>query len=76
MIELIREAVLKETAKNARLAELEWKRVTRQNGFGLSQFAVSPAVDMRPSVSGIVIVLRYVTRASERLKCETGCTSA
>jgi small-conductance mechanosensitive channel len=68
MIELIRKAVLKETAKNARLAEMEWKRVTRQSGFGLSQFAASPAVDMRPSASGIAIVVRYVTRASDRFE--------
>jgi small-conductance mechanosensitive channel len=67
-IELIRKAVLKETAKNARLAEREWKRVTRQSGFGLSQFAASPAVDMRPSASGIAIVVRYVTRASDRFE--------
>jgi small-conductance mechanosensitive channel len=68
MIELIRKAVLKETEKNARLAEQEWKRVTRQNGLGLGQFTASPAVDMRPSASGIAIIVRYVTRASDRFE--------
>ena len=31
MIELIYQAVVKETEKEARLAEEEWKRVTRKN---------------------------------------------
>jgi small-conductance mechanosensitive channel len=63
-IDLISKAVLKETEKDARLAEAEWKRVTRQNG--LSQFTAGPTVDMRPGVSGVDIIVRYVTRASDR----------
>jgi len=66
MIELIHAAVLKETAKAARLAEAEWKRSPRH--VGLSQFAADPAVEMRPGPSGINIVVRYVTRASERFE--------
>ena len=68
IIELIRKAVLEATEKDARLAEQEWKRVTRQNGLGRSQFTVSPAVDMRPSASGIAVIVRYVTRASDRFE--------
>jgi small-conductance mechanosensitive channel len=63
-IELIQKTVLKETEKDARLAEKEWKHVTRQNG--LSQFTADTAVDMRPVASGIDIIVRYVTRASDR----------
>jgi small-conductance mechanosensitive channel len=66
MIELIHAAVLKETEKDARLAEAEWKRSSRHAG--LSQFAADPAVEMRPGASGINIVVRYVTRASERFE--------
>jgi small-conductance mechanosensitive channel len=66
MIELIHAAVLKETGKAARLAEAEWKRSARHAG--LSQFAADPAVEMRPGASGINIVVRYVTRASERFE--------
>lgn len=66
MIELIHAAVLKETEKAARLAEAEWKRSPRH--IGLSQFAADPAVEMRPGASGINIVVRYVTRASERFE--------
>jgi small-conductance mechanosensitive channel len=66
MVELIHAAVLKETEKAARLAEAEWKRSPRHAG--LSQFAADPAVEMRPGASGINIVVRYVTRASERFE--------
>jgi small-conductance mechanosensitive channel len=66
MIEQIHAAVLKETEKDARLAEAEWKRSPRH--VGLSQFAADPAVEMRPGASGIDIVVRYVTRASERFE--------
>jgi hypothetical protein len=58
--------VLKETEKDARLAEAEWKRSSRHAG--LSQFAADPAVEMRPGASAINIVVRYVTRASERFE--------
>ena len=66
MIELIHRAVLKETERAARLAEAEWKRSPRHAG--LSQFAADPAVEMRPGASGINIVVRYVTLASERFE--------
>jgi small-conductance mechanosensitive channel len=66
MIELIHAVVLKETEKDARLAEAEWKHSARHAG--LSQFAADPAVEMRPGASGINIVVRYVTRAAERFE--------
>jgi len=65
-IELIHKAVIKETEKDASLAEQEWQRVTRQSN--LSQFSAAPAVDMRPASNGIDIVVRYVTRASGRFE--------
>jgi len=66
LVELIHSAVLKETEKDARLAEAEWQRSPRHSG--LTQFAADPAVEMRPSASGINIVVRYVTHASERFE--------
>ena len=65
-IELIHKAVIKETEKDATLAENEWQRVTKQSN--LSQFSAAPAVDMRPASNGIDIVVRYVTRASGRFE--------
>ena len=65
-IELIYQAVLKETEKEARFAEEEWRRVTQKSD--MSRFTAEPAVDMRPGAVGIDIVLRYVTRASNRFE--------
>ncbi|MHB1701444.1 MAG: mechanosensitive ion channel family protein [Acidobacteriaceae bacterium] len=64
IIEAIHKAVLEVTDKDARQAEAEWKQATRQNN--MSQFSAVPAVDMRPGSSGIDIIIRYVTRATDR----------
>ena len=64
MVERIRKAVQEETKENSRIAENEWKRGTRDDG--LSRFNAAPKVSQRPSGSGIEILVRYVTRASER----------
>jgi small-conductance mechanosensitive channel len=66
VVELVHQAVLKETEKQARQAEEEWKRGTRKDG--LSHFSADPAVDIRPSAAGISMVVRYVTRASDRFE--------
>ena len=57
--ELIRKEVKEATAKDSLNAEKEWERVSRR-------FSTEPSVDMRPGSSGIDLVVRYVTRASER----------
>jgi len=62
----IQKAVLEETEQDARLAEQEWKRVPRHSG--MSQASASSSVDMRPAGTGVDVLIRYVTRASERLK--------
>ncbi|MBB5343036.1 mechanosensitive ion channel family protein [Tunturibacter empetritectus] len=63
-IEAIHNTVLKQTERDAKLAEQEWQTATRQNG--LSQFKATPSVDMRPAASGVDIVVRYVIRAGDR----------
>jgi len=63
-IEAIHNTVVKETEKDSGQAEREWQNTTLHNG--LSQFKASPSVDMRPAASGVDIVVRYVTRASDR----------
>lgn len=65
-VALINQAVLEETQQDARLAEEEWRRVPRKNG--LSQVSASSSVNMRPAGSGVDILVRYVTRASDRLE--------
>lgn len=66
LIELIHKAVLKQTEKDGQLAEEEWKRDIRNKR--PNHFTAAPAVDMRPGVSGIDIIARYVTRASDRFE--------
>lgn len=60
-IDLVRQEVVHETAKDIQTAEEEWKRVNRS-------FTAEPAVDMRPGPSGIDLIVRYVTRASDRFE--------
>ncbi|HEY4049665.1 MAG TPA: mechanosensitive ion channel domain-containing protein [Acidobacteriaceae bacterium] len=62
--ELIRQSVLRETAHDTEVAEQEWKRTTKL--VGLNQFSANPAVNLRPSGSSVDIIVRYVTRASDR----------
>jgi small-conductance mechanosensitive channel len=64
-IDAIHDAVVKETEKDSSLAERELQNSSRQNG--LSQFTAAPSVDLRPAGSGVDIVVRYVTRAGDRL---------
>jgi small-conductance mechanosensitive channel len=65
-IEQIHQVVLKQTEKDARTAEDEWKRSARQ--YGLSQFSAIPAVNLRPAASGVDIIVRYITRAVDRFE--------
>src|ERR1700722_13164499 len=65
-VALIHKAVIEETDTDARLAEQEWKRVPRHSG--MSHASASSSVNMRPSGAGVEVLIRYVTRASERLK--------
>jgi small-conductance mechanosensitive channel len=65
-IEAIHKTVIKETEKDASIAEREWQNTTHQNG--LSQFKATPSVDMRPAASGVDIVVRYVIRAGDRFE--------
>lgn len=60
----IRQTVERETAADAADAEQEWERVTRQ--YGTRTFSAKPAVDLRPSVSGLTVIVRYITRAPQR----------
>ena len=64
LIELIRKAVVEETDADTSLAEAEWKRDSSKSALG--QLSAEPAVEMRPGASGIDIVVRYVSRATDR----------
>ena len=66
VLDRIQKAVEGETEKNASLAEQEWKRGT--HGSSLSRFSATAVENLRPSASGIDVLVRYVTRASERFE--------
>jgi small-conductance mechanosensitive channel len=65
-VDRILQAVQEETEENSRIAEKEWKRGTR--GDVMSKFRTDPAVNLRPSGSGVDLEVRYVARASERFE--------
>jgi small-conductance mechanosensitive channel len=66
MVESIHKAVIEATEKDARIAEEEWKRGSRSDG--LSQFTADATVNLRPSATGVDVLVRYVTRASDRFE--------
>ncbi len=53
-----------ETEANARLAEQEWRRATTTSG--LRSFSAAPTISVRPTDSGVNLIVRYITRADER----------
>jgi small-conductance mechanosensitive channel len=65
-IERVQKTVTAETESDARQAEAEWKQVSQRHG--LSQFSAEPAVNLRPSATGVDLVVRYVTRATGRFE--------
>jgi small-conductance mechanosensitive channel len=64
MAQQIREIVERATKEDAAAAAKEWDRVTRQ--YGTREFSAAPAVSLRPSASGLEVVVRYITRAPRR----------
>src|SRR5437773_1980389 len=66
LIERIREAAVKATEADAKMAEAEWQRVTHEEG--TPQFSAKLSVDVRPAGTGVDIVVRYVTKAGVRLE--------
>lgn len=66
MMERLIEVVNEVAGQSARIAEQEWKHATQRDE--LSNFRTDPAVNLRPSGSGVDIEIRYVTRARDRLE--------
>ena len=65
-LDRIQKVVVAETEKNAKLAEQEWKRGA--HGDSLSRFSATAVENLRPSASGVEVLVRYVTRASDRFE--------
>jgi small-conductance mechanosensitive channel len=67
--EQIRQTVERETAAASVEAEQDWERVTAQ--YGVSSFSAKPAIDLRPNVQGLDVVVRYITRAPMRYEVKS-----
>jgi len=63
-IDAIQQAVLRETAENAQAAEKEWQNVSGH--YRVQSVSATPAVNLRPTPSGVEVHVRYITRAQER----------
>ncbi len=64
MAQQIRQTVERVTEADATAAEQDWERVTRQ--YGTRPFSAKPAVDLRPGLVGLNVIVRYITRAPQR----------
>jgi small-conductance mechanosensitive channel len=64
VIEAIQKLVVKETAANAQAAEEEWQKATTR--YRVQSFSAKPAINLRPTGSGVEVHVRYITRAQER----------
>lgn len=65
LIEAIQKTVAKETEANAKTAAQEWERA--DSHYKVRAVSPTPAVNLRPTPTGIEIHIRYVTRAQERV---------
>ncbi|MBZ5673144.1 MAG: mechanosensitive ion channel [Acidobacteriia bacterium] len=64
MAEEIRKLVERETDPDAAQATEDWERVTKR--YGARSFSAKPSVSLRPTGSGLSVVVRYITRAPQR----------
>src|SRR6201997_5462926 len=64
IVDAIQKKVLEVTSEGAQQAEREWQGAAKSRD--MSSRSAAPAINIRPVIGGIEIVVRYVVRASER----------
>jgi hypothetical protein len=64
VVEQLQQLVAKDTENNARKAEEEWRNATTR--YRVQSFSAEPAINVRPTGSGVELRVRYITRAYER----------
>jgi small-conductance mechanosensitive channel len=64
IIDGVQKLVEQQTEANARLAEQEWKRATAR--YRVQAFSAAPGLNVVPTMNGVEIRARYITRAFER----------
>jgi len=63
IVEAVQKLAEEETRANASQAEKEWQRSA---GNRMRSLSVTPAIQLRPTVAGIELQVRYITSANER----------
>jgi small-conductance mechanosensitive channel len=69
ILDAIQELATTATAANARMAEEEWQRATHRER--MHSVSAAPAINLRPTSSGVEVHVRYITRAQERYATRT-----
>ena len=69
IIDAIQKLVTTTTEVNARTAEEEWQRATHRER--MPSVSAAPAINLRPTTSGVEVHVRYITRANERYATRT-----
>ncbi len=69
IIDAIQKLVTAATEANARMAEEEWQRSTQRER--MHSVSAAPAINLRPTTSGVEVHVRYITRAHERYVART-----
>ena len=64
VIDGLQKLVTKETEATAQTAEKEWQTTTSR--YRVKTFSAEPAINVRPTGSGVEVKVRYITRAHER----------
>ena len=64
LLDTLQKVATKETEENAKLAAQDWKRVMAASGMGA--FSAEPVITVRPTDTGLNVVVRYIARADER----------
>ncbi|HYL14381.1 MAG TPA: mechanosensitive ion channel domain-containing protein, partial [Terriglobales bacterium] len=68
ILDAIQKLVTTTTESDARMAEEEWQRATRERMHSVS---AAPAINLRPTTAGVEVHVRYITRARERYATRT-----
>jgi small-conductance mechanosensitive channel len=64
VIDGLQKLVAQDTEANAKKAEQEWQSTTTH--YHVQAFSAEPAINVRPTGSGVEVRVRYITRAYER----------
>jgi hypothetical protein len=69
IVDAIQQLVIRETENDARMAEQEWQNAANRQR--VRSFSAAPAINLRPTTSGVELHVRYITRAHERYAMRT-----